>query len=160
MSSESHDAKASPHPRFWHVAKVPLIGLLIGVFLARAGLRDAVHPHYFGRQELQRADPQADGKTRPFNDSLREELERRDPRLVTEPAIRVVTWFRLPIATEYAGLDARAMYAGAPWYHLPSHWSSRLQVLFGLVGGLIGWLVAQQRSLGELRRQLAESHQA
>lgn len=154
MPAKSQDPHNSLHHRLWQVAKGPLIGLLIGVFAARAGIRDEVHPHYFGRQEWQKSDPQADGRTRPFDLSIQESLERRDPRLATEPAIRLVTWFGLPIATEYAGLDARAAYPGAPWYHLPSHWSLRLQSLFGAFGGVLGWLIAQQRSLGELRRQL------
>lgn len=136
-----------------------VVGVLFGALLVRLGYRETIHPRYFGRQELLRADPQADGDARPFSLEVQQKLEMRDPRLATEPAVRVVTLFGLPIATEYAGLDARATYPGAPWYYLPSHWQLRLQTLVGMFGGLLGGLVAQQRALNEVRRQMARMNE-
>jgi hypothetical protein len=155
VSATQRSKQSSFWQRLCHTALGPMVGLIVGVCAARSGFEEKTHFHYFRDQAEQAAKRDGSESTRLASPVSSDEVERRDPRLASEPAIRVVTWFSLPIATEYAGLDARAPYVGAPWYHLRSHWWWRLQLLFGVYGGLIGWLIAQQRSLGQLQRELA-----
>jgi hypothetical protein len=155
MSASRTNTQSQPAWRRFCLAAIgPIVGIVVGILLVRVGLREILVFRYFLDQEMQQAKLQGSERNRGLPITM-EALEQRDPRLETEPAVRVVTLFGLTIATEYAGLDDRAFYPAAPWYHLPSSWRLRLQFVFGTLGGLLGWLVAQQRAIGELRRWLA-----